>query len=244
MTSDPVFLAHRDAAIGLIEGLMRRGREIRGAPSVDHVRVWQRDCAAAINELSGGSKAHWLSRAYSGALLVRAADGGVVVEASASEIIDRILAVLAQARESLTSVNSVTDVPQAASHGRRFDFVHNAQLRPILAEAFVDGTRALESGDVDAAFVASCSILEAVITDALEKKGLNVSDWSFEARIQAAQREGLIGGGCARLPAAARSYRDAGGGEGNGGGRSTSERDARVARQVLLVVMRDLDPGR
>ena len=138
-----------------------------------------------------GSKAHWLSRAYSSAFLMRGADGGVIVEASASEIVERILDVLAQARASLTSAESVAATPDTPSHGRRFEFVHNAQLRPILAEAFADGTRALESGDVNAAFVASCSILEAVITDALEKKGLTVSDWSFDARIQAAQREGL-----------------------------------------------------
>ena len=216
MTVDPI----KAAAIGMVDGLMRRGHEIKRTTVVADVRIWQRDCAAAINQLSGGSKAHWLSRAYSSAFLMRAADGGVIVEASASEIVDRILGVLAQARASLTSAENVTATPDTASHGRRFEFVHNAQLRPILAEAFADGTRALE------------------------KKGLNVSDWSFDARIQAAQREGLIGGGCARLPVAARSYRDAGGGEGNGGGRSTSERDARVARQVLLVVLRDLDPGR
>jgi len=240
MTADPI----KSAAIGMVDGLMRRGYEIKGTTVVADVRIWQRDCAAAINQLSGGSKAHWLSRAYSSAFLMRGADGGVIVEASASEIVDRILGVLAQARASLTSAENVTATSDTASQGRRFEFVHNAQLRPILAEAFADGTRALENGDVNAAFVASCSILEAVITDALEKKGLKVSDWSFDARIQAAQREGLIGGGCARLPAAARSYRDAGGGEGNGGGRSTSERDARVARQVLLVVLRDLDPGR
>src|SRR5262245_27337626 len=33
------------------------------------LRIWQRDCAELVNELSGGSKAHWLSRAYSEALL-------------------------------------------------------------------------------------------------------------------------------------------------------------------------------
>ena len=126
---------------------------------------------------------------------MRGADGGVIVEASASEIVDRILGVLAQARASLTSAENVTATPDTASHGRRFEFVHNAQLRPILAEAFADGTRALESGDVNAAFVASCSILEAVITDALEKKGLKVSDWSFDARIEPQSAKDLSGGG-------------------------------------------------
>ena len=240
MTSDPI----KSAALGMIDGLVRRGHEIKGTTVLAEVRIWQRDCAAAINQLSGGSKAHWLSRAYSSAFLMRGSDGGVIVEASTSEIVVRILGVLAQARASLTSVEHVTAIPDATSHGRRFEFVHNAQLRPILAEAFADGTRALESGDVSAAFVASCSILEAVITDALEKKGLKVSDWSFDARIEAAQREGLIGRGCARLPPAARNYRERALGDGNATTDAISERDARVARQVLLVVLRDLDPGR
>jgi hypothetical protein len=228
----------------MIDGLMRRGDEIKGTTIVADVRIWQRDCAAAINQLSGGSKAHWLSRAYSTAFLMRGPDGGVIVEVRASEIVERILAVLAQARASLTSGENVTATADMAPLGRRFEFVHNAQLRPILAEAFADGARALGSGDVNAAFVASCSILEAVITDALEKKGLQVSDWSFEARIEAAQREGLIGRGCARLPAAARRYRELAAGGENAPVDAISERDARVARQVLVVVLRDLDPGR
>jgi hypothetical protein len=240
MTADPI----KSAAIGMVDGLMRRGHEIKGTTVVADVRIWQRDCAAAINQLSGGSKAHWLSRAYSGAFLMRGADGGVIVEASASEIVERILAVLAQARASLTSIENVAAVPDTTSHSRRFEFVHNAQLRPILAEAFADGARALECGDVNAAFVTSCSILEAVITDALEKKGLKVSDWSLDARIEAAEHEGLIGRGCARLPRAARSYREFALGDGNAPAVAISERDARVARQVLLVVLRDLDPGR
>jgi hypothetical protein len=240
MMQDPV----KAAAIGMIDGLVRRGHEIKGTAIVADVRIWQRDCAAAINQLSGGSKAHWLSRAYSGAFLMRGADGGVIVEASASDIVDRILGVLAQARTSLTSANTVAAAPDTASHGRRFEFVHNVQLRPILAEAFADGARALENGDVTGAFVASCSILEAVITDALEKKGLKVSDWSFDARIEAAEREGLIGKGCARLPAAARRYREFATDDGSAPADAISERDARVARQVLVVVLRDLDPGR
>lgn len=236
----------RDAAIGLIDTLVQRGHEIKSSPAVDLVRAWQRDCAAAINQLSGGSKAHWLSRAFSRAFLIKAADGGVVVEATASEIVDRILDVLAQARSALSDVSAAASVPNpdAASQTRRFEFVHNAQLRPILAQAFADGARALDDGDVQTALVGSCSVLEAVITDALEKKGINVSDWSFDVRIEAAEQAGLIGRGCARLTAAARAYRDSAGDEGNGHGRAISERDARIARQVLLVVLRDLDPGR
>jgi hypothetical protein len=68
---------------------------------------------------------------------------------------------------------------------------------------------------------------------------------SFEMRIAAAENAGLIRGGYARLPPVARTYRDLT--DANGELRpdaSVSERDARVAGQVLLVVMRDLDPGR
>src|SRR6266852_4046753 len=85
----------RDTSLTQLEALIRRGRQIRDTPTVDATRAWQEDCAAAINQLSGGSKAHWLARAYSGAFLVRSAAGGLVVEVDATEIVDRILDVLA-----------------------------------------------------------------------------------------------------------------------------------------------------
>jgi hypothetical protein len=47
--------------------------------------------------------------------------------------------------------------------------------------------------------------------------------------------------GWARLPAAARKYRDH---SENDPSMAISERDARQASQVLHVIMRDLDPGR
>ena len=68
---------------------------------------------------------------------------------------------------------------------------------------------------------------------------------SFESRIAAAERAGLIRGGCARLPPVARGYRELT--DGDGALRpdvTVSEREARIAGQVLVVVMRDLDPGR
>jgi hypothetical protein len=237
---DDAVRAQRDAALALIEDLMRQGRRILALPSVDAMRMWQRECAAAINQISGGSKAHWLSRAYSAAFLVKAHDGAVVVEASPSDIVGRIIGVLEQARTSLSSLDTVPATATAtAAPSRRFDFVHNSQLRPILSEAFQDATRALEAGHFESAFMASCGILEAVITDALEAKGLDVSSWTFDARIETARQAGLIGNGCARLPATARRYRDRG-----DAGDAISERDARTTRQVLMVVMRDLDPGR
>jgi hypothetical protein len=123
----------RDTSLGQLETLMERGRQIKTARSVDATRAWQRDCAAAINQLSGGSKAHWLARAYSGAFLVRAADGGVVVEADSTEIVDRILDVLAQGATSLSRMDDVEAASTcAAPRPRRFDFVHDAALRPVL----------------------------------------------------------------------------------------------------------------
>jgi len=102
----------------------------------------------------------------------------------------------------------------------------------------------------------SCGILEAIVTDALEFKGLaemaasgapagKISDWPFETRLAVAENAGLIRGGCARLPAVARAYRDHADADAENGTRTTvSDRDARQTGQVLQVVMRDLDPGR
>jgi hypothetical protein len=239
---------YRDAALALLERLILRGRQIsdrlRTTPdtAVD-IRSWQQDCAVVVNELSGGSKAHWLSRAFSAAFLVQppaGGPGGVVVEASAVEIVDRLLDVLAQARASLSGMDETASASplSAAPAPRRFDFVHNAELRPVLEQAYVDSGRALEAGDLHLAFITASSMLEAIITDALEHAGGNVAAWSFDERIAAAERGGLIRGGCARLPAAARTYRslapDA----------TISAREAKLVRQVLHVVMRDLDPGR
>jgi hypothetical protein len=104
----------RDTALREIETLIERGCQIRAVGSVDATRAWQRDCAAAVNQLSGGSKAHWLSRAYSEAFLVRSAGRGVVVEAEAGEIIDRILEVLAQGAASLSSMDAVAAASTSA----------------------------------------------------------------------------------------------------------------------------------
>jgi hypothetical protein len=255
----------RDTSLGQLAALIQRGHQIRDARSVDATRDWQRDCAAAINQLSGGSKAHWLARAYSGAFLVRAADGGVVVEADSTEIVNRILDVLAQGAASLSRMDDVEAAStSAAPRPRRFDFVHNAELRPVLERAFDDSRAALERGEPGLALVLSCGLIEALLTDALEQSATRnpqsesairnpqsamtdsrVADWSFEARISAAEREGLIRSGCARLPAQARNYRDLTEADGElRAGVSVTERDARITSQVLHVVMRDLNPGR
>jgi hypothetical protein len=264
--------AQRDFALHQLDDLMRRGRELRDAlaanasdaPSLAAARSWQQTCATAIHQLSGGSKAHWLSRAFSGALLVRSAEGGAVVEANVGEIVGRMLDVLEQAGASLGSIDDVTAASSTAPPAtRRFEFVHSPQLRPILEEAFVESGRALAKGDFTLSLMTSCGILEAIITDALEHCGSRMADcgldpsiqsairdpksaMTFEARIAAAERAGLIRGGCVRLPPIARAYRDVADVDDARGSAMTtiSERDAKLARQVLHVVMRDLDPGR
>jgi hypothetical protein len=242
----------RDTSLGQLAALIERGRAIRDTRSVDATRDWQRDCAAAVNQLSGGSKAHWLSRAYSGAFLVRAADGGVVVQADSTEIVDRILDVLAQGAASLSRMDEVEAASTtAAPRPRRFDFVHEAELRPVLEQAFDDSRHALERGEPGLALILSAGVIEAVITDALQgcqprtADSGSIADLSFEARINAAERERLIRSGCARLPAQARTYRELTDADGQlRSGVTVSERDARITSQVLHVVMRDLNPGR
>ncbi|MBZ5643461.1 MAG: hypothetical protein LAO19_11925 [Acidobacteriia bacterium] len=72
-----------------------------------------------------------------------------------------------------------------------------------------------------------------------------IGDWPFETRLAVAEAAGLIRGGCARLPVAARTYRDLSHTETERHSTANiSERDARITGQVLHVIMRDLDPGR
>jgi hypothetical protein len=243
----------RDASLAQLEALIRRGHQIRNTPAVDATRAWQQDCAAAINQLSGGSKAHWLARAYSGAFLVRSARGGVVVEVDATEIVDRILGVLAQGATSLSRMDDVAASSGAAPRLRQFEFVHNAELRPVLEQTFADSRDALERGEFGLALILSCGVIEAVLTDALDHARprahdapeRRIADWSFERRIAAAESAGLIRSGCARLPPVARRYRDLTDADGElRVDAPVSEREARLAGQVLHVVMRDLDPGR
>jgi len=313
---DETLRHQRDTSLGQLEALIRRGREIRHTLAVDATRAWQQDCAAAINQLSGGSKAHWLARAYSGAFLVRSAHGGVVVEADAAEIVDRILDVLAQGATSLRGMDDVAegsggpDSPPlhsgAAPRPRQFEFVHNVELRPVLERAFADSRDAFDRGEFGLALILSCGVIEAVLTDALDQRAAGIgqqaeldqgrggpsasaevgsrsdptnqrlpggpllrsapadrrsaqregwsgppaadsriADWPFDSRIAAAERAKLIRGGCARLPPVARTYRDLTDAAGElRADAPVSERDARVAGQVLRVVMRDLDPGR
>jgi hypothetical protein len=261
---DESLQAQIDTYLTHLEGLKRRGRQLRDALAADAsdpsaiaaTRRWQEDCGVTINQLSGGSKAHWLARSFSGAFLMRAADGQAAEGAAPAQIVDRLLGVLDQAVATLSQMdgNSGISAPSEAPAPRRFEFVHNAELRPVLERAYTDSRQALEQADYDSALLTSSGILEAIVTDALEHKGLGaliasgapaekISDWSFETRLTVAERAGLIRGGCARLPAVARAYRDHA--DRDGGLREkVTERDAKTTGQVLHVIMRDLDPGR
>jgi hypothetical protein len=244
-----------------LDGLIRRGCQLRDALATDAqsgsaiaaTRLWQEDCGVTINQLSGGSKAHWLARSFSEAFLMRSASGHAVEGTAPREIVQRLLDVLEQAVASLSRKNDgpVISASSEVPHGR-FEFVHNAELRSIVERAYTDSRCAFEQGDYDLAMRTSCGILEAIVTDALEYKGLSalsasdvpagkIVDWSFETRLAVAERTGLIRGGCARLPQVARKYRDY---VKSVPELTVSEGDARRAGQVLRVVMRDLDPGR
>jgi hypothetical protein len=202
--------------------------------------------------LSGGSKAHWLSRAFSEAFLLRSSGGQAPEEAAPEEIVQRLISVLEQAVASLSKDNegAIISASSQAPPPRRFDFVHNVELRPVLEQAYIDSRSALNDRRYDEALRISCGILEAIITDALEHAGPtalaaanapgDIADWSFETRLAVAEKAGLVRAGWARLPAAGRRYRD----HDPENAAGTSARDARLASQVLHVVMRDLNPGR
>jgi hypothetical protein len=263
---DESLRAQIDTYLPHLEGLIQRGRRLRDTLAADPSsrsalaanRVWQQDCGITVNQLSGGSKAHWLARSFSEAFLVRSA-GSVVETAAPAEIVNRLVEVLEQAVTSLSGMRdgqAVSPSSEAAPAPRRFDFVHNPELRPVVEQAYSESRRALEQGRFGQALLTSCGILDAIVTDALEHKGLTelaaddvpagtIADWSFEAHLAAAERLGLIHGGCARLPPVARQYRDLTNADGELSPSVTvSEREARQAGQVLHVIMRDLDPGR
>jgi hypothetical protein len=282
MEESPSLQAQVETYLSHLEGLIRRGQAVRDKLAADSsdpsviaaTRTWQEDCGVTINQLSGGSKAHWLARAFSEAFLMRSAAGDAATGAAPAEIVERLLAVLEQAIASVSSLGGGKQQASTASEGpppHRFDFVHNTELRPILEQSYLDSRRALKQADYDIALRTSCGILEAIVTDALENKGLSalaasgalggeldrsevnakkmpgrtIADWSFETRLAVAEKAGLIRSGCARLPAVARTYRDHPDAELAGPAKpEASERDARVTGQVLHVIMRDLDPGR
>lgn len=256
--------AQIDTYVPHLDGLIKRGLTLRNTLETDPsnnsalavYRVWQQEIGVTINQLSGGSKAHWLARAFSEAFLVRSTPGQVVDAVAPAEIITRLVGVLEQAIKSLAQMSDglATNSTAGAPAPHRFEFVHNPDLRPILEQAYPDARRALEQGHCGMALVAYCGILETIVTDALEHRNLTslpadssslgkVTDWPFETRLAVAESAGLISAGWARLPDIARKYRDF----ANAVDllkAQVSEQDARRAMQVLHVVMRDLDPGR
>ena len=255
-------IRHVDALIERGEALQRRlSAEATRPAGVDEMRAWQQQCAAAVTHLSGGSKAHWLSRAFSEAFLVRSIDGGTVVEAPALDIVRRLVDVLGQARASLLQMDGdpgqfsvVDDELRESRPPQRFAFVQRRELQPVLERAYADSRAALDRGEFGAALVLTCTVLESIITDALEHASTrgpaaaspgDIANMAFEARIAAVERAGLIRGGCARLPAVALRYRDV---LDETGALHRDvivlAREARTAAQVLRVVIRDLDPGR
>lgn len=249
-----------------LDHLVAEGRQLQEAlatapgssADLDALRAWQRACAVTIGQLSGGSKAHWLARAYSDGLLVPLARAEF---ASVTTIIDRILNVLGRAGASLAHA----DGPGAWSPGgdtppppprARFTFIGDEALRSGLERAYLDGQAAFVRGEFALALITFCSVLEAVITEALDRQGLDrlaahappagpIVDWPFVSRIAVAERARLISAGCARLPEVAREYRallDARGEIQTGV--SVSSRDAKLTSHVLHVILRDRSPGR
>ncbi|HYU48183.1 MAG TPA: hypothetical protein VEK84_18630 [Terriglobales bacterium] len=267
---DESLRAQIETYLSHLDGLIRRGCQVHDTLAADPsnpsaiaaIRAWQEDCGVTVNQLSGGSKAHWLARSFSEAFLMRSATNRAVEGAAPVEIVKRLLDVLEQAVAALSGMDDGPGISASSSASseapapRRFDFVHNPDLRPVVERAYTDSRRTLEQGDYNLALLTACGILEAIVTDALEHKGLSalaasgapagtIADWSFETRLAVAERAGLIRGGYARLPAVARTYRDRTDADGESGPEATvSERDARRAGQVLHIVMRDLDPGR
>jgi hypothetical protein len=262
---DESLRAQIDTNLSHLDGLIRRGRQLRDTLAKDPSsksalvanRAWQQDCGVAINQLSGGSKAHWLARSFSEAFLMRTTSSQVIEAVAPAEIVERLVGVLDQAVISLSRMDdgqSTSASPVAAPLPHRFDFVHNVELRPVLEQAYADGRDALEQGSYGVALITSSGILEAIVTDALEHRGLDalastgvlagkIGDLRFDDRLAVAKRAGLIRGGCARLPEIARRYREITDADGNPQ-LNISEGDARRTTQVLHVVMRDLDPGR
>jgi hypothetical protein len=245
-------LAHLGAQGRQLKASVAHARD--GDPALARLRLWQRDCAATISELSGGRKVHWLSRAFSEALLVplNGAESASIVT-----IIDRILNVLDRAAVSLAQAGTghatvpATDPPRA-----RFTFIEDVALRVHLEEAYLDGRAALSRDESALALVTFGSILETVITGALERFGVQrlagydpppapLTEWPFATRIAIAERARLISAACARLPEAARQYRTLLNACGEiAADAAVSTREAKLTRDVLHIILRDLAPGR
>src|SRR6202166_161338 len=175
-TMDESLKAQIDTYLSHLDGLIKRGHQLRDTLAADPADVvamtatrrWQEDCGVTINQLSGGSKAHWLARSFSGAFLMRSADGSAAQGAAPAEIVQQLLGVLGQVVASLSQSNDGAIISassrQPAPH--KFDFVHSPEIRPVLEQAYADSRGAMEKGDYDFSMSTSCGILEAIVTDA------------------------------------------------------------------------------
>src|SRR6202051_2790568 len=102
---DESLRAQVDSNLLHLNGLIRRGRRLRETLAEDPSnksalvanRAWQQDCGVAINQLSGGSKAHWLARSFSEAFLLRTASGQVIETVAPAEVVERLVWGLEQA---------------------------------------------------------------------------------------------------------------------------------------------------
>src|SRR5438874_9951270 len=120
-----------DTHLSRLDGLIRRGRQVHDTlvahpsnPSaIAATRVWQQDCGVTINQLSGGSKAHWLARSFSEAFLMRSAAGHAVEGAAPAQIVQRLLDVLEQAVASLSRMKDgqAVSAPSETAPPRRLD---------------------------------------------------------------------------------------------------------------------------
>jgi hypothetical protein len=95
--------------------------------------------------------------------------------------------------------DAAASAPTDAALPRRFEFVHDPALRPVVEQAYAESRRALEQGQCGSALLTSCGTIEAIVTDALEHNGFGavaagetaagtIAAWSFETRLAAAER--------------------------------------------------------
>src|SRR5580700_2234547 len=146
---DESMRAQIETHLSHLDGLIQRGRQIRERlrksgtnPAVmAETRAWQEHCGTTINQLSGGSKAHWLARSFSNAFLMRTADGRAAEAVPPEEIVKRLVDVLGQAVASLSGMDSgapsgvSAELPAGSADAavrRRFEFIHNPELRTVV----------------------------------------------------------------------------------------------------------------
>src|SRR6202158_3056506 len=103
---DESLRAQIETYLSHLDGLIRRGRQVGDTLTTDPssktaiaaTRVWQEDCGVTINQLSGGSKAHWLARSFSEAFLMRSTAGRAVEGAAPDEDVKRVVRVPGETR--------------------------------------------------------------------------------------------------------------------------------------------------